>query len=61
MQDTSEDVNIIIDLYLNIDPELQAKVSYGKQKTGDCVLEDFKGSPVDVPEPEPEPQRGKFI
>ncbi|EZF34629.1 hypothetical protein H101_01829 [Trichophyton interdigitale H6] len=60
VQDTSEDVNIIIDLYLNIDPELQAKVSYGKQKTGDCVLEDFKGSPVDVPEPEPEPQRGWF-
>ncbi|EFE38437.1 hypothetical protein TRV_06907 [Trichophyton verrucosum HKI 0517] len=56
-QNTSEDVNIIIDLYLNIDPELQAKVSYGKQKSGDCVLGNFIKSPVDVSAPEPEAQR----
>lgn len=61
MQNTSEDVNIVIDFYLNIDPELQAKVGYGKQKSGDCVLEDSIKSPVDVPVPEPEAQRGRFI
>ncbi|EGD86705.1 hypothetical protein H112_05214 [Trichophyton rubrum D6] len=60
VQDTSEDVNIIIDLYLNIDPELQAKVSYGKQKSGDCNLGDFTKSPVDAPAPELEAQRDWF-
>lgn len=60
MKDTGEDVNIIIDLYLNIDPKLQAKVSYGKQKSGDCVSEDPE-SLVDEPAPGLEAQRGKFI